>query len=450
MHSGSAPDTSFRGLVTGIALAALVLVPGTLAEATLPADQGGRPDFFVLDDLYQEILAKWAQVDPETPETVEAVETVLDLARLEADLQWRPECLDALLTNTVRRLSADDPRALPALAVLYRATYLHLADELDFSQAGAVAARLGTILTASAGASGEPGSADFATALLTHTAFVAVSHRYPPQLIHARTLLEQAAEIGEPDRPGTLAALAWLAFVEEIEDRPAHAVRRLKGLRGDAPDDPELRLRLALNLLRTGREDQGELHLRGLIESLAREPSEASREDRRPAADWVRIVAIEELARLLAARGEREAAATLLERELEARPSHQGFATLLAALQPRWSSSVAVLREMLAHHDQDPGPGARWRYEQGPIDRLEGMPQRIGREWTASRPRLERVLGTFLHHDELRLQEMHRRLGERQSDRLLIACRGTLGPPARKPMRRPSRRPERTPQRGSN
>lgn len=432
------PVSSHRTLALGI----LLLLTAGASEATLPGQQEERRDFFVLDDLYQRILTRWAQEGPDTMNTVEAVETLLDLTRLETDLQWRAECLDALLENTVRHLSLEDAAALPALAVLYREAYRQLFEELELRPAGGAAERLVRIATAISDSPDRSGGGpDFAIALLTHTAFLAVSHRYPQPLLHARTLLDRAVEIGEPDHPDTPTARVWLAFVEEIEGRPRRVVRRLERLLEDARGDPEVRLRLALNLLRVGREEEGELHLRSLVD----EPPDVWNDPSRSSSGWVRIVAIEELGRLLAGRGEREAAATLLRHELEMRPGEQGLATLLASLQPRWSASVSILRGMLAHRTGDRGPSPRWRYEQGPIDRLSGMPERLEREWRASRPAFDRALTSYPHFDELRFRRMRQNLGERPAGRLVIACQGTLGPRARRPVGDGSGASERTP-----
>lgn len=440
MHNGSRPRASVQTLARAAMLVALILLPLPASEAALPKEQAGRRDFFVLEDRYRKILVKWAESGPESLSTGSAdmgsadmssagmgsedmspgLEAVTALATFELDLQWHDECLDVLLEHVILRLEAEDPETLPALAVLYRETYLHLAGGLELSTAGGMIPRLLSVLTATAEASA-PRGASFATDLLILTAFQDVSQRYPQLLVHARTLLEAAVEVGEPDDSETLPALAWLAFLEEIDDRPARAVRRLESLREVVPEDREILLRLALNLLRSGREDRAEPHLRELVE--AQRSSD-------PSSDWVQLLAIEELARLLAERGEREPARALLERELEEHPGEQSLATLLASLQPRWSASFAVLQEMLEHRDGNPGTGARWRYEQGPVDRLQGIPERIEAEWTASRPKLERVLESqsLSEIDEPRLREMERFLGVRGVRRLIFACHGTLAP----------------------
>jgi len=390
------------GLATFFSLIVLPALPlGGPVDAALPGPQEGRSDFFVLEDLYRELLADWAS-DPAAG--------VLGAAQLGIDLAWRPRCLDAVVENTARRLGRESREALLSVAHLHAELYLRHASELDLREAGQTSLRLGRIVDRVVESTDEPEAAAPALDLLLHVATSAIQDRYPQELAHAREMLEHLLEL----EPGSPRALAWLAFLEEIEDRPARAVRRLEDLQEVAPEDPELPLRLALNLLRSGREERGEALLRDLAES--------------PEHRWIQVVALEELARLWVERGDREAAKELLEAGLKRAPHDQGLATLLASLQPTWSEADAVLRRFLAGWEGDPGPGPRLRYEEGPVHHLVGFSERLATALENTRAHLSRALTRLEHFDEMRLREMRQSLGQGEARRLLAPCQWILHP----------------------
>lgn len=392
-------------LATLFSLLLFPSLPGGPVEAALPGPQEGRPDFFVLEDLYRKLLAAWAS-EPETG--------VLGAAQLGIDLAWRSRCLDAVVENTARRLGQESREALLSVAHLHAELYLWHASQLDLREAGQTSVRLRRIVDLVVESTDEPEAAAPALDLLLHVATSAIQDRYPQELVHARELLNHLLKL----EPGSPRALAWLAFLDEIEDRPARAVRRLEDLREVAPEDPELPLRVALNLLRSGREERGE----ALLAELA-DPHKAV-----PHVGWVQVVALEELARLWAERGEREAARELLEAGLERAPHDQGLVTLLAFLQPTWSEADAVLRRFLADWHGDPGPGPRLRYENGPQHHLTGLARRLAAALEGTRAELGRALSQLEHLDEMRLHEMEQRLEQGEVRRLLASCQRILHP----------------------
>ena len=212
--------TVFPRLAVGLAtLFSLIVLPslppaGTV-DAALPGPQEGRSDFFVLEDLYRDLLADWAS-DPE--------DGVVGAAQLGIDLAWRPRCLDAVVENTARRLGQKSRDALLSVAHLHAELFLWHASELNLREAGQTSVRLRRIVDLVVESTDEPEAAAPALDLLFHVATSAIRDRYPQELTYARELLDHLLEL----EPGSPRALAWLAFLEEIEDRPVRAVRRLE------------------------------------------------------------------------------------------------------------------------------------------------------------------------------------------------------------------------------
>jgi hypothetical protein len=103
----------------------------------------------------------------------------------------------------------------------------------------------------------------------------------------------------------------------ELSAQYADALRFLERAAAEAPGDAELQLRIGVQRLRVGDGARGEAALRGCLA------------DGTP--EWVRVVATQELARRLEARGQRDAGLELLAAEAERRPD-AGTLLLLARL----------------------------------------------------------------------------------------------------------------------
>jgi len=147
----------------------------------------------------------------------------------------------------------------------------------------------------------------------------------------ARDLLQSALELN----PTFLPAMLSLGFSFEQASEYLEASRVYRDLVDAHPDFEEGRLRLAVNLIRTGREDVGEEILRQLLQTRA------------PA--WIEAVAAQELVRSLTRRGRLDEAEQTVRSALERLPDDQRLWLLLAALleqSGRYSEAVGILRDL--------------------------------------------------------------------------------------------------------
>jgi tetratricopeptide (TPR) repeat protein len=134
----------------------------------------------------------------------------------------------------------------------------------------------------------------------------------------ARNLFERALRFD----PGYRPALLSLGFSLEQNSHYDEATTVYRTLVDEHPDFDEGRLRLAVNLMRTGRAERGEEHLRALLESGA-EP-------------WIEVVAAQELVRHTASNKNLLTAAEQQARAvLRRRPDDQRLWILLAAILVR-------------------------------------------------------------------------------------------------------------------
>ena len=140
----------------------------------------------------------------------------------------------------------------------------------------------------------------------------------------ARGLLEQALRLNRGYRP----ALLSLGFSFERNSDYLEAASTYQSLVDTHPGFDEGRLRLAINLIRTGREGAGEEFLRGLLGSGA--------------SPWVEAIAAQELVRLKA-----EKTKLLPEAEREVRAALE----LLPNDQRLWILLASIL-ERLGRHDE--------------------------------------------------------------------------------------------------
>lgn len=177
--------------------------------------------------------------------------------------------------------------------------------------------------------------------------------------------------------PDSEAALLGLAVIHERSGNYHRAAEYLLDLIDVYSEHREGRLRMAVNLKRLGSEQDA---IR-LLEALVSEPE----------ADWVSVVAFQELAGIHRQAGRLERAEEVLWQGLERFPSDGRLRTQLALVldQRRLPKrSLAVIGELDRESEaRDDGPSARRRYGMGPQDAYaearaaldESAASRIGR-----------------------------------------------------------------------
>jgi tetratricopeptide (TPR) repeat protein len=121
--------------------------------------------------------------------------------------------------------------------------------------------------------------------------------------------------------PRNTAAMMGLAIVYEKNSQPDSAVDMLRKILALDPNYSEARLRLALNLKRQGKTDEARKGLTELTEAKA--------------ADWVTVLAYQELARLASEQGKPAQAQKLLEDALKRFPEDSRLYVQLAAVLDR-------------------------------------------------------------------------------------------------------------------
>lgn len=164
----------------------------------------------------------------------------------------------------------------------------------------------------------------------------------------ARDLLEQTLRISPDYRP----ALLSLGFSFERNGEYIKAAATYRRLVENYPGFNEGRLRLAINLIRTGRAGQGAELLRGLLKGGAR--------------PWVQTVASQELVRYLLDEGLLGEAEQEVRKALETLPKDQRLWILLAAIlerTDRHDEAVARLADLPA---ASRGVSPRARYAEWP------------------------------------------------------------------------------------
>ena len=169
----------------------------------------------------------------------------------------------------------------------------------------------------------------------------------------ARRLLEQTLVFSPEYQPALLA----LGFSFEQNGEYGKAVAIFQRLVDAYPDDSEGRLRLAVNLIRTGRDERGEEILRDLIESQA--------------LLWIRTIAAQELIRSLVGAGSLVEAEQAVHLALERVPEDQRLWILLAAIMEetnRHGEAIGVVERL---PPASPGISARARYAEWPAPSAE-------------------------------------------------------------------------------
>jgi Flp pilus assembly protein TadD len=215
---------------------------------------------------------------------------------------------------------------------------------------------------------------NFATALMVNVAVdLAQSHASGA----ARDLLQQVLRL-DPDCTPALLSLGFSYERAAEHNQAATAYRQLTEV---DPGLAEGRLRLAINLVRTGREKEGESMF---LDLLSGEP---------PA--WIKRLAAEELVRLLK-RTERLSAAEGMARDaLAAMPDDQRLWILLAAILDdleRYQESLDAMRDL---PPATRGVSPRARYAEWPDLGPAASPQHLVERARASRSALGSALAAI-------------------------------------------------------
>ena len=165
------------------------------------------------------------------------------------------------------------------------------------------------------------------------------------------------------------AALLGLALGLEKDGDYRGAATVLERLADVHPEFIEGRLRLAINLERTGLAKRAEALLTALVDEQA--------------SGWVGALAVEHLARRLLATGRVDETAELLAAATERFPEQAGLRLLRAHLEDRRNAPRQAF-EVLADMPPRPGhPAPRWRYDSWPwglIEDIEATLEAAGRE----------------------------------------------------------------------
>ncbi len=222
-------------------------------------------------------------------------------------------------------LAAQDPEALMPIALMHRVLYRSYVARGE----GALAshARNMAIICAKQLGRANPGGG-FAEGLMVN---LASDLAQSGSSSAARELLERALEFN----PTFLPAMLSVGFSFEQASEFLEASWVYQDLVDAHPDFEEGQLRLAVNLIRTGRERAGQKLLRHLLQAGS------------PA--WIEAVAAQELVRSLALQGRLDEAEQSVRTVLEQMPDDQRLWILLAALleqSGRFSDAVAILQDL--------------------------------------------------------------------------------------------------------
>lgn len=202
---------------------------------------------------------------------------------------------------------------------------------------------------------------------------------------------KRALEI-DPDHPQ---ALLGHALDDERHGRYAEAVAGLERLDAQSPRDPEVLVRLAINVARLGRVKRA----RELLQRVVAPLRERAPESPKPDLDaWPLALAAQELARLEIAVKDRPAAGRVLALGLASFPDDEKLALLAAALADLPSTDpteAARAKERIAQWNPLAGSGIspRLRYDQLPRRRIEALWQNLERAGRDRLPALAAALG---------------------------------------------------------
>jgi tetratricopeptide (TPR) repeat protein len=220
-------------------------------------------------------------------------------------------------------------------------------------------------------------AAPIVSRLLTCTAIHYRDHRYRhrEKLENALSLLELALKVN----PENTVARHIQGCIEEKRGRYGRAARSFQRLLELIPKNQEVRLRLALCLLRDGRVEPAE----ALLGEVARGDGPA----------WVRSLAWQELAQLQTARGDRQEALAVVRRGIAQLGEDRWLQLLLLfLLDDRSTESSTLLARLSDGRDRRWQASPRVRYGEPPAE-FTLMLEQLRQDIMDRLPRLEQALG---------------------------------------------------------
>jgi len=222
-------------------------------------------------------------------------------------------------------VAAENPDALMPIALMHRALYRSYVARREGSLASH--SRDMAIVVAEQLGRAQPGGG-FAEGLMVN---LASDLAQSGSSSAARELLERTLELD----PAFLPAMLSLGFSYEQTSEFLEASRVYQDLVDLHPGFEEGRLRLGVNLIRTGREKSGQELLRALLQARA--------------AAWIEAVAAQELVRSLVSQERMAEAEESVRSALEQMPDDQRLWILLSAIleqSGRFSEAVAILQDL--------------------------------------------------------------------------------------------------------
>ncbi len=268
-----------------------------------------------------------------------------------------------------KELAKSDPYALMPMALLHRELYR------SYNARGegtlAIHARRITISFAQQLARLKPGNG-FSEGLMVN---LAADLAQMGASSAARELLEQALLVS----PGYREAMLALGFSYERNGVYLEATTAYRRLVDAHPSFDEGRLRLAINLVRTGRDSDGLELLEGLVES-----------DARP---WVQAVAAHEMVRYQVENGRFEDAERLVRRALEFNPNDQRLWVLLAATLEQTNRHDEEMSIIGALPPPSRGVTPRARYAEWPAVGVRASQATLTARAAEAMPALRAALG---------------------------------------------------------
>lgn len=326
------------------------------------APEAVEPEIEAARAAYRGALEAWCQGEP-----IAARRAVAELERPHArDTQrsWRQ--LVVAEAGVLSELAAQRPAMVLGAVLLHRelyAWYLAQGEGLlarhSWESAAVLAVELEEIAEFD-----PPGG--FAEAVLLDLASRLVE---AGQTAPAGQLLDRALVI----TPASARVLFAVGVLAERSGRPCDAAESLRKLVAGHPEHEQGRLRLAVNELRCGDEKAAE----GLLRDLVSDRSE----------DWIRSIAVQELARLMGRDGRFEEAIVLLSAGVADLTGDQGLRVLLGHtldLHGQPHRAASVVQDLGAGSTEDK-PSPRYRYSRWPRPEAAWVRQVLREAETAAR-----------------------------------------------------------------